>query len=200
MPNQTDKVRHMVKFLFTRMSEPNEPAWTGDARWEPSDDPQERIWHHVWEWHGGANGNRPQPIKSVAELAADLGGESETASVNAAYELALSGEEGVQTLIDALSDESGARRRDAGYGLSSAGEAAAEPLAKAARSDDAGVRARAIDALGDLGEHGRAGVGAMIDALGDESHQLRRHAVEALGTAAQDCPEAVEPIANAAEG
>ncbi len=197
MPNKTDKVRHMVKFLFTRMSEPSVPSWTGDARWEPSDDPQERIWHHVWEWHGGPNGRRPQPSKSVAELSADLGGESETASVNAAYELALSGEEGVQTLIEALSDESGARRRDAGYGLSSAGEAAAEPLTEAARSEDAGVRARAIDALGDLGQNGRAGMEVMIDALGDESHQLRRHAVEALGTAAQDCHEAVEPIANA---
>ena len=202
MPNRTDTVRYMVKFLFTRMSEPSGPTWTGDGRWEPTDDPQERIWHHIWEWHGGLNGGRPEPSKSAAELSAELGGENEEASVCAAYDLGLSGSEGVQILIDALSDtddsgESKARCRDAGYGFSAAGEAAAEPLAELARHEDAAVRARAVDALGDMGAQGVGGLDAAIAAMGDENEAVRRHAAEALGTAGQDREEAAEPLAAA---
>ena len=41
MPNSTERPRYMVKFLFTRLQEPNGPSWdTAGADWPAEDDPR----------------------------------------------------------------------------------------------------------------------------------------------------------------
>src|SRR5207248_8166648 len=55
MPNTSDRMRYMVKFLFTRMSEPQASTWNHrDSAWQPTGDPQAGTWRHLWYWQPGA--------------------------------------------------------------------------------------------------------------------------------------------------
>ena len=61
MPNRTDQNRYMMKFLFTRMEEPDQPSWNNEgAEWIPSDDGQRLMWQHLW---GVAFGNRKRSAR-----------------------------------------------------------------------------------------------------------------------------------------
>ncbi|MBT3270059.1 hypothetical protein HN371_23130 [Candidatus Poribacteria bacterium] len=196
MPNTSEGKRYMVKFLFTRMSEPEAPSWDhSGARWDASGDEQERTWEHLWHWHGGANGNTSEPTRSVAELAKALAGDSEAEGVDAAYQLGYAGEEAVPVLIDALRGDSVAARRNAGYAFTVMGQEAVDALVDASADEDPDIRARAVDALGDMGEKASDAVPALVGRLGDESEIVRRHATEALGTAAQKTDAATMPLA-----
>ena len=195
-PNTSEGKRHMVKFLFTRMSEPDTPSWNhGGARWDASDDAQKRTWEHLWHWHGGTNGAKPEPTRSVAELATLLAGDSEPEGVDAAYQLGHAGEEAVPVLIEALRGDSVAARRNAGYAFTVTGPEAVEGLVDASADEDAEIRARAVDALGDMGENASDAIPALVARLADESDIVRRHAAEALGTTAQKTDAATMPLA-----
>lgn len=196
MPNTTEGKRYMVKFLFTRMSEPETPSWDHDgARWDAEGDPQDRTWEHLWPWHGGANGSKLEPTRSASELAELLAGDSEAEGVDAAYQLGYSGEDAVPVLINAIRGDSVAARRNAGYGFTVMGVEAVEALVEASRDEDADVRARAVDALGDMGERASDAIPALIDRLGDASEIVRRHAAEAVGTTAQKTDAGTMPLA-----
>ena len=51
------QTRHMVKFLFSRLTEPSAsgPTWQHEEgmEWQGSEDPQEPIWRTQWDWHCG---------------------------------------------------------------------------------------------------------------------------------------------------
>ncbi len=195
-PNVSDMGRHMVKLLFTRMSEPEAASWDhGGARWEADGDPQDRTWEHLWHWHGGANGSKLEPTRSVSELATILCGDSEPEAVDAAYQLGYSGEEAVPVLMDALRGDSVAARTNAGYGFTVMGQEAVEALVDASKDDDDGIRARAIDALGDMGANASSAIDALVDRVDDESEIVRRHTAEALGTTAQKTDAGTMPLA-----
>jgi hypothetical protein len=183
--NASDKTRYMAKFLFTRMSEPTAPAWDHrDAAWNATDDPQDGIWQHVWNWHRGtpdqlqSNGNG-----SVSRLADRLGSEREIEGLSAAYELGLQGEEAVPALISALKSEDAAAPRNAAYGFNRIGEGAVPALLEAARDENERVRARALDILGDMGLSAAPSVPGLLESLQDEADDPRRRAAESLGTA-----------------
>jgi hypothetical protein len=198
MPNTAENGRYMVKFLFTRMAEPEAPSWDHDgARWEAEGDAQDRTWEHLWHWHGGPNGSKLEPSRSVSELATILAGDSEAEGVDAAYQLGYSGEEAVSVLIDALRGDSVEARRNAGYGFTVMGSEAVEALVEASKDEDAEVRARAVDALGDMGAKAPDAIPALIERLGDEAEVVRRHAAEALGTTGQKTDAATMPLASA---
>ncbi len=195
-PNVADMGRYMVKLLFTRMDEPESASWDhGGARWEAEGDPQDRTWEHLWHWHGGANGSKLEPTRSVSELATILCGDSEPEAVDAAYQLGYSGEAGVPVLMDALRGDSVATRTNAGYGFTVMGKEAVEALVEASKDDDDGIRARAVDALGDMGANASSAIDALIDRVDDESEVVRRHTAEALGTTAQKTDAATMPLA-----
>lgn len=199
MPNTSDRMRYMAKFLFTRMTEPTAATWAHrDATWEPTGDPQDAIWRHLWDWHrGAADTQAPTAPESVASLAGRLGDEAEIVGMNAAYELGLRGEEGVPALIEALRAEDEAVPRNAAYAFNRIGAPAVPALLAAARDADPAVRARAFDILGDMGLSAAAAVPSVIDALQDEAEDARRRAAEALGTAGQEAADVGEPLAHA---
>src|SRR5207247_344978 len=125
MANTADKTRYMVKFLFTRMTEPQSHSWNHQgATWEPTGDPQDGIWRHLWDWHRGAPAP-PQPATdlSVGALADRLRDEVEITGLSAAYELGLRGEEAVPALIEALRDDAEAAPRNAAYAFNRIGRA-----------------------------------------------------------------------------
>ena len=199
MRNSGEKTRYMMKFLFTRMSEPQSPSWDSrDATWMPTDDVQERTWEHLWEWYlgtgGNGNGKNGASKNAVSELADELGDESELVGIDAAYQLGQVGEYAIPALMDALKGEDEAVCRNAGYGLNAIGQAAVPALVDATRDADERIQMRGVDALGDMGLSAQEAVPALIERLKDESEHVRSHAAEALGTTAQLSDSAVTPL------
>jgi hypothetical protein len=196
MANTSDKMRYMAKFLFTRMSEPQAPNWNHrDPAWETTDDPQETIWRHLWDWHCGvADTWMPAQDQPVAALADRLYDETEIVGLSAAYELGTRGEEAVPALIEALKEESEAAPRNAAYAFNRIGQPAVPALLRAAKDADPRVRARALDILGDMGLAAADAAPALVDGLQDEADDPRRRAAEALGTAGQGAAESAAPL------
>ncbi len=186
-PNRGDRTRHMVKFLFTRMSEPEKASWDhGDPHWQPAGDAQDGIWRHLWDWHRGVGDNQsPDADVGLEELARQLRHESEVVALNAAYQLGLRGTEAVPLLLEALQEEEEIVARHAGYAFSRIGPAAVAPLVAAARQGSEQNRARALDALGDMGPAAAEAVAGLLACLQDESAEVRSRAAESLGTVGQ---------------
>src|SRR5262249_33772171 len=162
--NASDRVRYMAKFLFTRMSEPTGPTWDhAEPAWKSTDDPQEGIWRHVWDWHRGVP-DTPGPASedTVTALAGRLGSESEIDGLTAPCEGGAWGGAAVPALIRALGEEGEAAPRNAAYGFNRIGEAAVPSLLQAARNVDERVRARALDVLGDMGLSAEAAVPGLL--------------------------------------
>lgn len=176
--------RHMVKFLFTRMHEPDAASWDHQSgAWDASDDPQEPIWRHMWDWHRGAG----------SSTAGDVSASLESEGVVAAYMLGAAGR--VDVLAEGLRSGDTQVRSAAAYGLAAAGTAAVEPVADLLGSSDAALRARAADVLGDLGPAAANAVPNLVKALEDPDAAVRRFAVEALGTTGQALDGAPHGIA-----
>ena len=55
MPNPSECDRFMVKFLFTRMSEPHGPTWDyNDGTWiTEGNDPPSLLCRRAWDWMRG---------------------------------------------------------------------------------------------------------------------------------------------------
>jgi len=185
MANHGDRNRHMVKFLFTRMSEPSSPSWAHrGADWAGSGDPQEGIWRHIWDWHCGRLSNGGADA-GVAELVERLGSARELVALDAAYALGRKGREAVPALVDALAAEDEAVSRNAGYAFNGIGDEAVPGLLAATENGDPLIRARALDALGDMGLSAESAVPGLLAALEDAEEDPRRRAAEALGTVGQ---------------
>jgi HEAT repeat protein len=196
----------MIKFLFSRMSEPDAgPSWNSEGmEWVGSDDIQEPIWRAQWDWHCG----RPDKPSwddavgakgDVQALSEQLQSNVESEAVRAAYTLGRRGGEGTAALMQTLctlSDRDETDKPDelshkffasdpisqAGYGLVEQGAVAVPALLEAVASDVPLIRARAIDVLGDMGPQASAAIPALLGAFDDTEMDPRRRAVEAIGT------------------
>ena len=194
--------RYMVKFLFTRMSDPEQPSWRHDPGagapvWERSgaaggagDERRPElpeVWGRQWRWHlggGGADAAAGTPASADGKLAAlfeKMAGEDESAALQAAYRLGRCGADAAQPLAEALRSSDEQVRRNAAYAFAPLGAAAVPALSDLAGDADPAVRARAVDALGDIGRPARAGEAALAAALGDDDEVVRGHAADALG-------------------
>ena len=206
--NLSDKIRFMLKFLFCRTEEPQQPSWNAEnPNWEPNQTTpvqHQEIWEHLWKWHHGEqNGARNptaasspnDPSNLIQELRDGLNDEDEATRLNAAYALGNIGEPAIPTLIEALQQESKAawnRNLDRGdftnpsqldsiYGLAAMGEPAVPALTEALDDADWWTRAGAAAALGCMGEPAHGAVPALIEVLKDDSEWVRRNAADTLG-------------------
>ena len=195
-PNQTDTTRFMMKFQFTRMSEPAAPTWRSErGEWPGGNglgDRHDAMWRSVWSWHRGEPFEAPAAGGGAEAIERLRGGDVEE-RLDAATALGGTGatSAGVAALRDALRDEAEPVRLNAAYGLGACGAGAVDALVDAL--DDEVEAARPNAAYG-LAAAGAAATPALIDACGADSESSRGHAAFALGEMAAG-PEAVEAVA-----
>ncbi len=212
-PNQSEKKRALVKFMFARMNEPLSPSWNSENQdWQPGADVMHRsLPKHIWDWHCGKDIGEctvvaDPPTASIDELVTtasensaldntQLAGRSEPVWLDSVYDLAAFGESAVPSLIDALGNESEWVRRGFTYSLSAIGESAVPALMEALAHGDAGVRAAAAETLGDLGTRAEPAASKLVTCLGDETEEVVEHAAEALGLIDAPAPDVPEALA-----
>ena len=195
-PNRSDKKRYMVKFLFSRLGEPQTPAWKSDtANWdnlEASEHPE--LWGSLWDWYygkqdGSANGVSYNEVDTLIET---LDSDNERERLNAAYRLGRVGAAAVPTLKQALHGTSDAIRNYAGYALSLTGAPAVPTLIDALQATNDAVRGTAAYTLADMGKTAQEAMPALTRAAQDSSEWVRRHATEGLGLIGQQVSEDVD--------
>jgi hypothetical protein len=207
MPNSSEKRRYMMKFLYARMSEPQEPTWANkETDWANGDSvgpaEHQEMFRHLWDWHRGVEDidtRRTSNGESLSGLIGSLNGTSESIGLQAAYELPRFGEKAVPALVRCLQDESEMTRRNACYALNAVGSATVETLRDALKDSREYVRSNASEALGDLGDKAEPAVTALVETLDDPSGSVRSHTIEALGTTSQSSSIAVPSLVKALE-
>ena len=198
-PNRSDKKRYMVKFLFSRLDEPQTPSWNSDITdWhndEESEHPE--LWESLWDWYygkqnGTANGSGLQTPSTVGTLVEALDSANERERLNAAYRLGRVGAAAVPSLKQALHGKSDAIRNYAGYALSLTGAPAVPTLIDALQATNDSIRGIAAYTLADMGKTAQEAIPALTRAAQDPSEWVRRHATEALGLIGQQVSEDVD--------
>ena len=189
MPNSSEKRRYMMKFLYARMSEPQEPTWANkESDWAngTSVGPAEyqEMFRHLWDWHRAvedSDTNGTSNGESLSGIISALNSTSESTGLQAAYELPRFGEKAVPALVRCLQDESEMTRRNACYALNAVGTPAVETLRDALKDSREYVRDNAAEALGDLGNKAEPAVPALVEMLTDASGSVRSHTIETSG-------------------
>ena len=194
--NLTETVRHMIKFIYIRRSEPRAPAWNCQSdRWQSPANLEcswdfDVMWSHFWDWmcgkenrydsffahsaSGSVNGNMRQLIDS-------LGSEKLDEVLTSAQQLAAHGAEAaeaVPALAQRLNKDHQAARAAATYALGAIGEPAVATLVE--RLEEAGRQGWEEGAQA----HWNEGTVLMMD---------EAHALGAIG------PPAVSPLINVLE-
>ena len=222
--NRSDKIRFMLKFLFCRTEEPQQPSWHSEnPNWETnraSPVEHQMMWQHLWQWHRGKQNGETGKMASTPDnlptsmqaLQDGLNDEGEAVRLNAAYALGNIGKPAIPTLIEALRQEAKTawnRNLDRGdftnpsqldsiYGLAAMGEPVVPALAGVLGDDtDWWTRAGAAAALGCMGEPAHGAVPALIEALKDDSEWVRRNAADTLGNIGPSARSAVPALIEA---
>ena len=207
MPNSSEKKRYMMKFLYARMSEPQEPTWANKETEWANGTPMGRVEHqemfrHLWDWHRGVENSDAHGTsngESLSGLISSLNSTSESTGLQAAYEMPRFGEKAVPALVQCLRDESEMTCRNACYALNAVGSPAVDALQAALKDSCEHVRDNAAEALGDLGNKAESAVPALVETLADASGSVRSHTIEALGTTSQSSSLAVPGLVKALE-
>ena len=205
-PNRSDKKRYMLKFLFSRLGEPQEPTWKSDTtNWHNSEEPEHpEMWESLWDWYYGKENGTANGVShnEMDTLIGNLDSDNERDRLNAAYRLGKVGTAAVSTLKQALHGTSDAIRNYAGYALSLTGTPAVPTLIDALKATDDSVRATAAYALADMGKTAQEAMPVLTRAAQDSDEWVRRHATEGLGLIGQqvsdemDLSETVQVLTN----
>lgn len=199
-PNLADRTRHMAKFVFARVSEPNAPSWScQDDAWHAPASHQaphdlSDAWSHLWSWMAGRPGrtagsasNGEPGAESIAELVAGMDAESFT-RIRSIYALAALGEPAVEALCAQLTSRQESRWEEgavvmesAAYALAAMGEPAVPALTGLLAHPSEWVRINALFALGEIGPRAGEAAPRIIECLRDASHPVVRTALDAIG-------------------
>ena len=67
--NLSDKIRFMLKFLFCRTEEPQQPSWNAEnPNWEANQThpvEHQAMWEHLWKWYHTAQNGEMSPTAST---------------------------------------------------------------------------------------------------------------------------------------
>ncbi|MDR6551164.1 HEAT repeat domain-containing protein [Paenibacillus qinlingensis] len=206
-PNVLGQPRYMLKFEFMRTELPLSPSWNNQEReWRKPEGLQlpiaehDLMWEETWNWLSGQVGSIANTIDSnpdrIKELAAALRN-FEPHAINAAYELAASGQQGVDALLQALHSDDKNVSRIAAYGLSVAGSEAVSGLVAALTEESSEeIISHAVFALGELRGLASEAVPALVNLMQHASETIRCAIVDALGLMEEGHAQVVDCLAN----
>ena len=182
-PNLASEDRYMIKFLFTRMSQPRSPSWDSSGQSWPRDDSVWRDLHStIWDWHRGREGSAElDDADEMAPLLEQLGDVNESIRLRAAYRLGRKGEAAVGPLGDKLKSADEEIRHAAGFALSAIGPAAIEVVASAVDAASQTDRTIAVEVLGNIGAAAASAIPLLIRILSTGSPGEKGRAADALG-------------------
>ncbi|MCE5169961.1 HEAT repeat domain-containing protein [Paenibacillus profundus] len=162
-----------------------EDAWRKPAVLNTPIAEHEVMWKESWNWLSGQIGSIANTVTGNAETVCLLGAEleqsDEPAALNAAYELACLGQQGVEELLKGLRHDSIPVSRIAAYGLSAAGADAVPGLIAALSDKRKETIVHAVFALGELRQLASQSIPTMVGLLDHSSVTIRRTVVDALG-------------------
>ena len=196
-PNQSDHKRYMLKFLFTRMEEPQPSSWDqttspGSRKTWDTDDP---LYSAMWRWHTAKNPQSPRKTNGDGISIQDLHHQDEAQAIRAAYQLSEMGQSAIPDLLSAVRDPDGIARQNATYGLAAMGEAAVDPVVELIAHEDPAVRISGIETLGDLGLDATDALDQLIKTASDNNPAIRRASTDALGLVGQCSTTAASALA-----
>jgi len=201
--NQSERVRHMIKFIFMRTEVPVGPTWAcRSTEWRqptkrnaPFD--LEPAWRHHWHWLCGRKGHSHDGANAdVPDLISLLNTAGQADRTRAIYTLTDAGSAAVAPLIDVLRKagerESGLETPafhrattvtmdDAAYALATIGRDAVAPLIELLDTPHEWTRLNTVFTLGEIGPDAGAAVDRLEGLLHDPSHRVIRFAANALG-------------------
>ncbi|WP_318615740.1 HEAT repeat domain-containing protein [Sporosarcina sp. YIM B06819] len=204
--NTLGQPRYMLKFEFMRTEAPTAPSWNNEnEKWKtPSSASEllyqnEEMWEETWDWLSGKVGAiaETRNDSDVGQLSTTLIGDNEPEAINAAYQLAASGDEGLAALEKALYATQLKDSRLAAYGLSIAGEKAVPILEQALESEQESTVAHAVFALGELRHISWSVVGKLNELLSHPSLPVRHTVVDALSMIQEPTEEVVAGLIRA---
>ena len=208
--NRSKEIRLMLKFLFCRTEEPQQPSWNlgscDDFGWNDRSfflGVNQNIWQHIWEWYLGHHDTRKKTSYTVNPRVEEIMGtvdrsvnQGKISHLGDLYKFGVLGSSlSISRLIKQLRDESkteSTRNLDRSdftnpsqipslYGLAASGKRAITKLVEAINNPDWQVRAAVCGALGCIGKDAKSAVPHLAKALSDDSEWVRRNAAEALG-------------------
>jgi HEAT repeat protein len=213
--------RHMVKFVFARVSEPREPSWDHRAAgWQTPADKlnphdQEVVWRRIWDWLCGQGRTATRPTAAgeageIAQLINTLENGSLPARLAACNRLASLGEAAAASVHALVACFSGPEplRQNAIYALAAMGVPALPALVEHLAHADESLWNEGAFVVEDSA-YALAAMGAMaVDVLAElvvhESEWVRINALFALGeigAEAAACLPALRPaLADSSHG
>ena len=188
-PNRASADRYMIKFLFTRMSQPHSPSWDSNGEpWPREDSVWSDLHSTIWDWHRGQAGSSPLDNgDDLVPLLERLGEENESSRLRAAYRLGRMGESAVGPLGDKLKSADEEIRHAAGYALSAIGPAATEAVSSVVESASEIDRTIAVEVLGNIGEAAADAVPLLTRILSKGTTSEKGRAADALGKDERQC-------------
>ncbi len=204
-PNTLGNPRFMLKFEFMRTAAPTEPSWNNiEKSWKMPETinslfaQHDVLWEETWNWLSGQLGSMAETLtndsSNIENKRKALEDDYEPVALNAAYELACCGNEGVQTLLSALQNGNGNVSRVAAYGLSIAGADAIQGLISVLENSRSSTVMRAVFALSEHRHLAAEAVPVLNQLLDNSSVVIRRAVVEALGMIGSPVQEVVKGL------
>ena len=227
--NLTDRVRHMIKFIYVQRHERTAPSWNCvDDRWSNPDGLEspwdlEIAWSHTWDWMCG-KADRYESFRlnhgasaagDVAELAQSLDPErpldQQLAAIRQLAALGQAAADAVPALMALINMDHQAARAAATYALGAIGEAAVNPLIERLR--EAGEKGwgegvapcwtessvTPMDEAHALAAIGSPAVAALIELVDTAGEWGRINAAFALGEMDSKAAEAVPALTGCLE-
>lgn len=184
-PNLLEQTRFMMKFQFTRMSEPTAPTWNNkSAAWPTGNGAGDRhrgMWTKLWNWHRGEPFAAVDgPTGSEADALAQLRTGDLAERMAAADSLGTAGASNtvMEALRTALRDDAEPVRLNAAYALAAIGAPAVDILVDCLDDDVEAARLNAAYGLAAMGPDAEP---ALVRACRHKSESRRGYAAFALG-------------------
>ena len=193
--NRSEKIRVMLKFLFCRMEEPQQPSWnagnTDDFGWDGSSffpSQHQLVWQHIWQWYLGQDNEK----KRTNPLINTSGKKSNEPLFDPKSRTG----ETIEMLDQAVYDQDESTRLRSLYALGTVGASAIPKLMERFREESkiGSIRnlERAdftnpsqIDTVYGLAAVGKPAVPALIETLDDPDWWIRAAACSSLGCIGQ---------------